>query len=297
MLRAAMAAVFAAHCAAGLHPLPEEPLHFALGASSGAAAGWAGPQILPPPGAGAAAAAAADDWNASVTLDLGVRRPISPNLFGIFWEEIGHAGDGGLYAELVQDRSYDALAYAAGFLSPSRPATDRLPVDLAALAASHRCSTDRTLHAPRGGNQSFRSRRERPRGGGASDGGAIVAWRALPGTQTALTKSVPLNEQNLVALEVTAPGGPAPGGLLNGGFWGIAVAAGERYSQSLYLRNLQVDAVNVTVSLVSANLSRTYATFAFTAAGGGGDMWARHEVEARSRGTDPDARLMVRLAD
>ena len=32
----------------------------------------------------------------------------SPNLFGVFFEEINHAGDGGLYAEMVQNRSFAA---------------------------------------------------------------------------------------------------------------------------------------------------------------------------------------------
>lgn len=33
-------------------------------------------------------------------------KPISPDLFGLFFEEISHAGAGGLYAEMVGDRSF-----------------------------------------------------------------------------------------------------------------------------------------------------------------------------------------------
>jgi len=32
---------------------------------------------------------------------------VSPDLYGIFYEEINHAGDGGLYAEMVQNRSFE----------------------------------------------------------------------------------------------------------------------------------------------------------------------------------------------
>ena len=32
---------------------------------------------------------------------------VPPNLYGIFFEEINHAGDGGLYAELVQNRGFE----------------------------------------------------------------------------------------------------------------------------------------------------------------------------------------------
>jgi alpha-L-arabinofuranosidase len=45
---------------------------------------------------------------ASMTIQVdkpGVK--VSPTLYGIFFEEINHAGDGGLYAELVQNRSFE----------------------------------------------------------------------------------------------------------------------------------------------------------------------------------------------
>ena len=34
-------------------------------------------------------------------------KPISSNLFGLFFEDINYAADGGLYAELVQNRSFE----------------------------------------------------------------------------------------------------------------------------------------------------------------------------------------------
>ncbi len=46
--------------------------------------------------------------SASVTVDLSAAgKPISPVLWGIFFEEINHAGDGGIYAELVRNRSFE----------------------------------------------------------------------------------------------------------------------------------------------------------------------------------------------
>ena len=32
---------------------------------------------------------------------------IPPSLYGVFFEEITHAGDGGLYAEMVQNRGFE----------------------------------------------------------------------------------------------------------------------------------------------------------------------------------------------
>lgn len=75
--------------------------------------------------------------------------------------QIGHAGDGGLYAELVQDRSFDALAAATGFHASPEPL---LPLDLPALAAAHRRPTE-PLHTPSGvghpeGGRSYSSKAE-----------------------------------------------------------------------------------------------------------------------------------------
>ena len=43
-----------------------------------------------------------------IRIDLGQKGAVvSPNLYGIFFEEISHAGDGGLYAELVQNRGFE----------------------------------------------------------------------------------------------------------------------------------------------------------------------------------------------
>ncbi|HEY3284068.1 MAG TPA: alpha-L-arabinofuranosidase C-terminal domain-containing protein, partial [Armatimonadota bacterium] len=45
---------------------------------------------------------------ASITVDLAhPGGPVSPTLYGIFFEEINHAGDGGLYAEMVRNRSFE----------------------------------------------------------------------------------------------------------------------------------------------------------------------------------------------
>src|SRR6266849_1915015 len=45
-----------------------------------------------------------------VTLTVHGDRPgtqVSPSLYGVFFEEINHAGEGGLYAELVRNRDFE----------------------------------------------------------------------------------------------------------------------------------------------------------------------------------------------
>lgn len=52
----------------------------------------------------------AHDAGIRVDVDLANGHSLSDTLFGIFFEEINHAGEGGLYAEMVMDRSFDELA-------------------------------------------------------------------------------------------------------------------------------------------------------------------------------------------
>lgn len=40
---------------------------------------------------------------------------VAPSMYGIFFEEINHAGDGGLYAELVKNRSFEELEMPEGY--------------------------------------------------------------------------------------------------------------------------------------------------------------------------------------
>src|SRR5688572_24623110 len=65
--------------------------------------------------------------NGTITIDAakpGARIPAS--LYGIFFEEISHAGEGGLYAELIQNRGFEdanlppACKLEDGFLIPPR---------------------------------------------------------------------------------------------------------------------------------------------------------------------------------
>ncbi len=45
--------------------------------------------------------------SAMLAVQAGEATPISPDLFGIFFEDINYAADGGLYAELIQNRSFE----------------------------------------------------------------------------------------------------------------------------------------------------------------------------------------------
>lgn len=57
---------------------------------------------------GADAVPASGTPAAAATITIGLpAKPISPDLFGIFFEDLNYAADGGLYAELVENRSFE----------------------------------------------------------------------------------------------------------------------------------------------------------------------------------------------
>ena len=56
---------------------------------------------------GAHLANAVEDITAKLKIDCNEKKAISPNLMGIFFEDISYAADGGLYAELIQNRDFE----------------------------------------------------------------------------------------------------------------------------------------------------------------------------------------------
>ena len=56
----------------------------------------------------AAAIRAAEPLTANIAIHAAEKGvTVSPLLYGIFYEDINYAADGGLYAEMVQNRSFD----------------------------------------------------------------------------------------------------------------------------------------------------------------------------------------------
>lgn len=125
------------------------------------------------------------------TLDINLAQPgkaISSDLFGVFFEDINYSADGGLYAELVQNRSFEYQI------------TEQLSWN--ALTAWELTQRD-------GGR------------------GSLAIATAVP---------VHPNNPHYVVIEVQQPGGGV--GLVNFGFDGIPVQAGEQYDFSMFGRQL-----------------------------------------------------------
>ena len=52
----------------------------------------------------------AKDFTTTIDVNFADSKAISPNLYGIFFEDISYAADGGLYAELIQNRDFEYTA-------------------------------------------------------------------------------------------------------------------------------------------------------------------------------------------
>ncbi|MFE2431453.1 alpha-L-arabinofuranosidase C-terminal domain-containing protein [Streptomyces sp. NPDC059373] len=84
------------------------------------------------------------DSRAVITVDASAAGvPISPDLFGIFFEDLNHAADGGLYAELVQNRSF---SYSGADRAGWHALTAWEPVCLGGAEAGVTIGTDRPPH-------------------------------------------------------------------------------------------------------------------------------------------------------
>ena len=153
------------------------------------------------------------------TIEIDASRPGAPipsNLYGIFFEEISHAGDGGLYAELIQNRGFEDARLPPmcklenGFVVPPRtPHFDTgKPQRMAAALERQRAKRQRwTLDTP----------------GGARGVDAAGRRSAADRGDTA---SLQVDVEDL---------GERIGGrvaILNEGFWGINVVKGAEYEFS-----------------------------------------------------------------
>lgn len=165
----------------------------------------------------------------SIVIDL--EKPtvaVNRDLYGLTLEEINHAVEGGIYAEMIRNGSFEAGVIPDG------------------------CSFDAytgSLTTPSGWRVPFVSPN------------AIPGWRALT-EQTGLfidTWSRPLNEANMRSLWVYVPY-QAWGGVVAEGFGSISVREGERYDLSLFIRGQKHSTVKVELrdSLAGVPLSEPF---------------------------------------
>jgi alpha-L-arabinofuranosidase len=204
----------------------------------------------------------ADDQAVRVDIKAdGKRAAVSPELYGIFYEEINHAGDGGLYAEMVQNRSFEEhLPPANAGVKNGRLVTKN--------GWSYQPFLDSGLHA----------------WSKVEQGGAKLTME--------LDKTVPLNDKTPHAMKVKVEAVGQGAGVANEGYWGMAVAAGQTYNLSFYARTDAGQTVDLTAALESAEGKNVYAKSTIVGVGG---QWKQYQCALKAEGTDTKSRLVIRF--
>src|SRR5262249_39823330 len=139
-------------------------------------------------------------------------------LYGLMTEEINFAYEGGLYGELIRDRSFKADAVVPRVTPDTYEAGKYLPV------------TFRPDTKPR-------------------------YWTNVGGATFVVDTNAPLNQFLNVSLKVDASSATAasPAGVANGGYWGIPVKPKTTYSLSFFAKANAGFTGPVTVSIESAD--------------------------------------------
>lgn len=192
---------------------------------------------------------------------------VSPSMYGVFFEEINHAGEGGLYAELVQNRGFEENEYPAGYTVKY----DKLYPPPAKNHLNGEVNTDgyRWHSAP------------------------IPGWSILSNgpakSSMKLTRVQPLDLETPNNLELSMPAKDGVVSLQNSGFWGMGVKAGDKYNLRFYLRAPGYNGT-VKVSLLSAT-GKEIATAPMRIVNTAG--WHQYRADFIAGATDAKATLAI----
>ena len=183
----------------------------------------------------------------AITIDMNQRGAmVSPHLYGIFFEEISHAGDGGLYAELVENRGFEEHV-----LPSSMTYSDGRAVAVDSPNYEHR--TNRKWNIP------WNMEEKKMRGWKIEGKKANVKGDVS-------TSPIPLHENTPNAMQMTISqvqkGGKAL--LTNTGYWGMGLKKGERYHLRFYVRSSDYKG-SITASLYDGESGQQLATTTFKA--------------------------------
>ena len=191
------------------------------------------------------------------------RFPVAPDLYGLFFEDISRAGDGGLYPELLRNRSFEDSLLPEG------------------------CVTEdggRTFVSPTGWVDEFNN------GEGMNqwvkDNGIVPtpvpAWYS-DRAEMSLDAGNVLNVRRKVSLRVDFSAG---GSIRNTGFGGIPQEAGEEYRFFMFAMAEQAAALTLSVERNGQVLSSA----AITVRPGG---WARYDAKLTAAAAAGDAEFRI----
>ena len=174
----------------------------------------------------------------SITWNPEKKKTISDMLIGVFFEDINYAADGGLYAELIQNRDFE-------YHPEDKESRDK-------------------------------------------DWNSKKAWSVTGNNITfsiEISKPIHINNKNHAALDIRNIGS----GLVNEGWDGIPIKAGEKYDFSIFARSLENQKGKLIVRLIGKNGEIYGETFTKNLS----DSWKKYEAIITTNQTADDARLVI----
>jgi len=198
---------------------------------------------------------------------------VSPTLYEIFTEEISHAFDGGIYAELIQNRSFEEGVLPSVMKLIKKPDSG-LKMELVSL--SDGVPTNKwDMPWPWNMNCGWDTNR------------VLVGWSLQGGGEMNLTEANPMNVASLRSLKLKVLGQAR---LVNSGYWGINAQTGPPSALKFYLRSGSYRG-KLTVSLESKD-GKVLADHDFGAVKPG-TAWKAFTATLNASGTDPKARFVL----
>jgi len=182
------------------------------------------------------------------------------DMYGIFFEDINHASDGGLYAELIQNRDFEA---------------NRIPENMSFAEKD-------MIQNSKGWKEKY----ARP--------SSLQAWNLLKkGDCEGSIEQVdvnPLNSSNPESMKFEIKKlGKGKISVSNEGFWGICVSKGEKYSLSLYAYKDKKSNGAIKISLES----KTGIVYASGVINNITGVWKQYKLILTSNAKDNDARFVI----
>ena len=132
---------------------------------------------------------------------------IPTSLYGVFFEEISHSGDGGIYAEMIQNRGFEDGTLPSGTILKNGYA----------CAPSQHCYSNDSINE-------FKIK--------WNDNKSMNAWNIIShdGSKVAydISTAYPLNSATPHSLHINLEMNKSPLSIINHGYWGIAVCIFRR---------------------------------------------------------------------
>ncbi|MEO6232603.1 MAG: alpha-L-arabinofuranosidase C-terminal domain-containing protein [Ferruginibacter sp.] len=211
---------------------------------------------------------------ATITIDASkLESKVSPGLHGIFFEEISHGGEGGLYGELIQNRGFEesrlplATTLVGSFIVPNRTPHFSIP---------NNGVSDWKMEWP--------VKSQWPAWSLQTSGTSEMAL--------SLTQRNPLNTATPNALQVNINKIDSKGNnnVVNEGFWGINTVKGDTYKLSFFAHTNQRYKGPLTVSLQSADGTILAAS---TIPSLSGNAWKKYTCQLLAKQTNAKAKFVL----